>query len=87
VYEEKFKKYLLNESQCQWLTSVILATQEDEIGSTVAPEQPGEGVLKTSCQPIAECHLSPKLAGRLRLGESWFQASISKRVCETSPSQ
>jgi hypothetical protein len=72
----------------QHFTSVIL-TWEAESGRITVQGQLGQNVHKILSQPvdgygfmpvIQLCASHPKLIGRLRLGELWFQASLSKKV-------
>jgi hypothetical protein len=70
-----------------WLTLVILASWEGEIGKIMAPEIK-EIFSEISSQLLARwsgitCH--PRLRGRLRSGGLQLQTSLDKNVCETPP--
>jgi hypothetical protein len=57
--------YKHNQAGCQWLTSVILATQEAEIRKTAVRSQPGE----TVCDPISKNPITKNWAGGMAQGE------------------
>jgi hypothetical protein len=60
--------------QAQWLTSIILATWEAEIGRTVIQGQPGQKVHEASSEPIKAGHSGACLSSQLEkhnLGKSW----------------
>jgi hypothetical protein len=63
---------------------VILATWLTRNGRITVQGQSGEIVYETPFQPIAGHSGSFLSCRRLRSGELWFEASLGKKVCETS---
>jgi hypothetical protein len=74
---------IVSNSQVQWLTPLIPATREAEIGRIMVPGQPEKKVSETPSQPTGQVHCHTLVipdSWEAKIGILRFEASLDKNA-------